>query len=377
MYQRTKRRIITILAAVFLATLALFCLTLMPNTHSAKAEIAAPQNLKVDTLGFLRWDEVAGAEDYEWSYSTDGTNYSTAEVCDGTEADVSAAITEAIKLARENSQTSATLNLKVKATGGAETAFTYTFDKYINYGYSTHDIADVYAPAVNGKTGTFQAHSALYVNELVTFGLSFSQARNVSANVKPYYFVGFMNDGNTSFSQYFYIFSFEPHGWTKLYKQYATSSPLLNQDIGADMTVGKESYFAVGVFDTYKVSDGSAVGETVYLRRTDIVNGESVVIYAGGIFVDSTAANDRPTHLPNARNHTAVNNSTADGTDGKTGTVPKDTFAGLSTNDTGAKITSGKIPTNSEGVATPSMVYYDNVDGQVKWNKVEDATNYV
>ena len=389
MYQRTKRRIITILATVFMATLALFCLTLMPNTYSAKAELVAPTNVKTDALGFLRWDKVSGATGYEWSYSTDGTSYTSGGTVDETEADISAAITEAIKLARENSQTSATLNLKVKATGGAETAFTYTFDKYINYGYKTRDIADVYAGARTGVTGNFVATSGLYTNELMTFGFSVSQFLQSGSTSKTDFYVGMLNssaaDTNVAnTTNYYYRLRFETHGWTKIQKG---GTVAFNQDIGGDMVVNQPSYFAVGVFDTYNVLDGSVAGETVYFRRTDVVNGEASVVYATGIttgkisnnpiqtFFTTTESADRPSHLPDAKNHTVVNDRTETVNNNRTGTRPKSTFAISSANDSNIKTVSGKIPASS-GVAMPTMVHYDNITGQVQWTRVENATGY-
>ncbi len=391
MYQRTKRQLVTILTFVLMVTLALFCVTLSPKVRSAKAAVAAPQNLKVDALGFLRWDEVSGAESYEWSYSTGG-DYVSGGTVEGTEADVSTAMTEAIKVAQTNEATSATLNLKVKATDGEESVLTHTFDKYINYGYSTHDITDVYAPATNGITGNFQAHSGLYMNELMTFGVTLSSFYQADGASKTDFFIGFLSGDavevipNTA--NYFYRLRFEAHGWTKIYRK---GSVIFNQDIATvDMVANQPSYFAVGAFDTYNVSDGSVAGETVYLRRTDLIDGKPVVVYASGIttgkigndpnntFVTTEDAADRPSHLPNARNHTTVNNSTATISDtdtNRTGTIPKDTFGFYSGTDTAVKMTSGKILAAS-GVSAPTMAYYDNITGQVKWNRVENATGY-
>ena len=392
MYAKTKNRVVKILSLAFMATLVLLCATLMPNTRNAKAaDAAAPQNLNVDTLGFLRWDEVSGATSYEWSYSTGG-DYVSGGTCEGTEADVSAAMTEAVKVARANSQTSATLNLKVKATSGTESVLTHTFDKYVNYGYSTHDIADVYAPANDVIKGNFQAHSALYVNELMTFSVTLSSFMKEDNSGKMDFFIGFLSGDavevipNTA--NYFYRLRFEAHGWTKIYRK---GSIIFNQDITTvDMVANQPSYFAVGAFDTYNVSDGSVAGETVYLRRTDVIDGKPVVVYASGIttgniginpnntFVTREDAADRPSHLPNARNHTTANNSTATISDtdtNRTGTAPKDTFGFYSGTDTAIKATSGKIPASS-GVSAPTMAYYDNVTGQVRWNRVEGATGY-
>ena len=395
MYQKTKRRVVSVLSIAVTAMLALSCATLMPNTNRAKAAdaTATPQNLKVDTLGILRWDEVAGANGYEWSYSTDGTKYASGGTVDGTEADVSAAIYEAIKAERNDGdqETSATLYLKVNATGGAASEYTYTFDKYINYGYSTHDISETYAPAANGITGNFQAHSAVYVNELMTFSVTLSSFLKEDNSGKTDFFIGLLsgdavvNIPNTA--NYFYRLRFEAHGWTKIYKK---GTIIFNQDIATvDMVANQASYFAVGAFDTYNVSDGSVAGETIYVRRTDIINEKPVVIYASGIttgkignnpnqtFLTTEEAADRPSHLPNARNHTTVNNSTANTSEtdtNKTGTIPKDTFALYSDTDSKVKTASGKIA--SSGVAAPTMAYYDNVTGQVRWNRVAGATGY-
>lgn len=393
MFAKTKRRLVTFLSVVFMATLALLGSTFLPNTYSAKAAVAAPQNLKVDALGYLRWDAVENADGYEWSYSTDGgVSYSTAEVCEGTEADISAAVSEAVKVAKTNGATNATLKLKVKAAGGAESQFDYTFDKYINYGYTTHDITDTYAPAKDGITGNFQAHSALYMNELMTFSVTLSSFLKEDNSGKTDFFIGFLSGDAVEIipntANYFYRLRFEAHGWTKIYRK---GTIIFNQDISAfDMVADQPSYFAVGAFDTYNVSDGSVAGETVYLRRTDIINGQPVVVYASGIttgklgnnpnqtFSTTEESADRPGHLPNAKNHTTVNNSTAttSTTDAnRTGTVPKDTFAFYSGTDSKVKTSSGKIPTFSD-VAAPTMTYYDNIRGQVRWNRVEGATGY-
>ena len=393
MYTKTKRRLVRILSLTFMATLVLLGSSLLPNVYSAKATVAAPQNLKVDALGYLRWDEVSGATGYEWSYSTDGSSYSLGGTCEGAEADVSAAISKAV-LAKADGATSATLYLKVKATNGEESQLTHTFDKYINYGYSQHDLADVYAPANDGITGNFQVRSGLYMNELMTFGVSISSFLNTSGG-KTDFFVGLLShntDATVSGNlNYFYKLRFEAHGWTKILT--GTGSVKFNQDIATvDMVANQPSYFAVGVFDTYNVSDGSVAGETVYLRRTDIVEGKPVVVYASGIttgkignnpnqtFFTTEEAIDRPSHLSNARNHTTVSDRTEkvtldDGTEVRTGTRPKDTFALYSGTDSAIKTTSGKIPAAS-GISVPSMTYYDSVTNQVRWNRVQGATAY-
>lgn len=396
MDKKAKRQIVSALSIAFTTTLALSCATLIPNTHSAKAAdvAAAPQNLKVDALGILRWDEVTGANGYEWSYSTDGTKYSSGGTVDGTEADVSAAIYEAVKAEQNDgdTETSATLYLKVNATGGAVSEYAYTFDKYINYGYSTHDISETYAPAADGITGNFQAHSAVYVNELMTFSVTLSSFLKEDNSGKMDFFIGLLsgdaveNIPNTA--NYFYRLRFEAHGWTKIYKK---GSIIFNQDISTvDMVANQASYFAVGAFDTYNVADGSVAGETVYVRRTDMINEKPVVVYASGIttgkmgnnpnqtFLTTEEAADRPSHLPNARNHTTVNNSTdtiSETDTNRTGTVPKDTFALYSGTDSKVKTGSGKIASSS-GVAAPTMAYYDNITGQVRWNRVDGATGY-
>lgn len=406
MYQRTKRRVLTFLSLTLMATLVLLCATLMPKTYSAKAEqLAAPTNVQTDALGFLRWDEVTGAEGYEWSYSTDGTSYISGGTVDGTEADASAAMTAAVKAAKAKGESSATVYFKVNAVGGTETVLPYTFDKYVNYGYSTHDITDVYAPAKSGVTGNFAAGSALYTNELMTFGVTFSADTHTVTNSdgttstgKTDFYVGLLGShlettvaGNI---KYFYKLRFQYHGWTKILT--GTSSQQFNQVMDT-MTVDETSYFAVGVFDTYNVSDGEIAGETVYFRRTDIVNGKPVVVYSTGIAADgskgpnpineasqtfftTTEAADYPTTLEDttkkSKNHTIANNSSdMDGDTILTGTLPKDAFAIYSSTDSNIKTTSGKIPTSS-GVETPTMAHYDNVTGQVKWNSVDEAVKY-
>ena len=379
MNTRTKRRVLSLLSLAFMATLVLLCATLMPNTHSAKAADAAPQNLKVDTLGFLRWDEVSGATSYEWSYSTGG-DYVSGGTVEETEADISAAMTEAVKVARENGATSATLNLKV-AADGQETVLTHTFDKYINYGYSTHDITDVYAPAIQGKTGTFSAHSALSMNQLLTFGFTFS-ATHIGTS-RAYYSFGFMNRGPAEASSCFYRFNIEQHGWVKLYlENYVdANNRTYSFSMGNAIDVGEMSYWAVGAFDTYSLAEDkdTIVGETVYLRRVDVDDtGAPTYSYINGWFFDSATVEDRPTlsdttKTPN--NHTEVdNNSDIDGDGVTSGTIPKNTFAVI-TNDTASMVQSGKILADS-GITAPSMVHYDSITGQVKWNEVEGATGY-
>lgn len=397
MYQRTKRRVLTFLSIAFTATLGLLCATSMPNAYSTKAELSAPTNLKADALGYLRWDEVSDATGYEWSYSTDGIEYSTGGTCGGTEADVSAAITEAVEAAQEGKKTSAMLKLKVRALpdGAASDPIDFAsntmdekyrksiFDKYINLGYSTHDISERYSPAATtgGVTGvnSFSANSAIYMNELMTFSLTFSKA-------SAYYRTGFLSDGTTGWADLYYGLTINQTGKVTTLRKNANSWGF---DHFPAMSVGATSYFAIGAFDTYSVVDGSWIGETLYLSRTDIVDGSPVVVGTLSVFYDArlTATSsynfhlpsDRPAHLPDARNHTAISNradnvTLEDGTTARAGTVPKDTFY-MYTDDKGAILKQGKQPATL-GVEKPTMAHYDNVTGQVQWNQVDDATAY-
>ena len=246
--------------------------------------------------------------------------------------------------------------------GGGEAELSYTFDKMINFGYSEHDITEVYAPtsAEGGKTGTFMAHSVLYINELMTFGLSFSQAGK-------YYRFGFINDGSADGTKCFYGFTIQQQGLGNLTRGMDVSQSFSGFP---EMPVGETSYFAIGVFDTFNL-DGSAAGETVYMRRTDIKDGKPDVVFTFSKFFTSAECADRPDALPDAKNHTVLNTLTDNA-----GTVPKDSFYAWAVSDSGAALKSGLVPSVSGGAESPSKTYFDNTTGQIRWNRVENATGY-
>ena len=399
MCTRTKRRVVSVLACMFMAVLVFAFSTLLPkNMGSVSASaVGAPQELRVDNTGYLRWKAASDATGYQWSYSTNGgSSYSDPITCVGEEADISGAINEAVVAAQAGSQAALNLKFKVKALPeGGESTVDYVSNRldgyyrpddskklYVDLGYTQHDITErVPATAVEGGMSCdnrFNVPSVMHMNELMTFSLMFDSGSTDGSYAQFEILGNGVNATNSGTYGLLFLRSGQIQVYSSGTKVYTSTMPAL--------TVNARSFFTVGVLDTYKVQDGTWVGETLSILRQEVVNGKPTYVDYLSVFFDSrltsgsgsqfVCPSDRPATLPNAKNHTVVNPiSDKDAGGNNLGTVPKGGLRLVNGGETG-HLASGELPAISGTVEAPTQVYYDNVSGQVKWNRVGNATSY-
>ena len=345
-----------------LAVSAVACLSLgFAFQNNADAVTAsAEDSVSVNTLGFLEWEETTGATSYKVS-SAYG-EFATEEP----RANVGEWLTRAAKGA---SSDSATVDFTITPMTGtvAGTPITYTkeFTEYIDYGYSSFDLADVYAPAKTGvsvaKWGVGGATSAVYKNNLLTYGVTFDGGLNGETPVAL----------DWSGGSYFYFFDSKAGGKTDavwrivdyggVFRLTANNVVVCEDKKATAPTVGGTYVYSVGIFDTYGVNDGTKAGETFYVRREKVEeNGTTTLHDEHYAFVDNNTLADV--------SYSATYESTAM-TNVK---VDKAAFS-WSPNRVAWTIKSGKVFTD---LAKPDMLYYDNTNESVVWNAVEGATGY-
>ena len=159
MYIKSKKTTINVLICMLTVLLSLTCFISLKRSSVVKADatVSAPQELRVDNTGYLRWKAASGATGYQWSYSTNGgSSYSDPITCVGEEADISDAINESIVAAQSGSKESLDLKFKVKSLpDGGESTVDYCSSRvegyyrpadskklYVDLGYTQHDITE-------------------------------------------------------------------------------------------------------------------------------------------------------------------------------------------------------------------------------------------
>ena len=368
------------LSVMFAATAAM-CLSLGVafQNNDGIVNASATTTASVNAIGVLKWDETENAVSYEIS-STYGT-FTT----DETQANVGEWITQAAKAASEADSASITFNvtpIMSDESRGTTVEYTHTFTEYIDYGYSTLDLADVYAPAKEGvrtaKSSYGGAASAVYKNNLLTYGVTF-EATVISTTSTQV--IDLTNGAR------FYFFTADPtkhprtdttHVWRLVdfgatCRIYAAGTMLYSQKLGVAVADGDTCVYSVGVFDTYGLN-GVKAGETFYMCREKVeTNGAKTLQSENYVFVNNNTLADPNGDEDLSDAVTEDSYSTISGASAMAST--KVDIAGFSWEvyRTPWTVHSGKVDAI---LNKPDMLYYDNTNETVVWNSVDGATAY-
>lgn len=251
---------------------ALGTVALLPYDNEYAEASAAEMTL--DTLGNLTWDEVDGATGYNWSYAVNGgTAVSGGGVATNT-ANVKTALKAAADEAKTlntdsddtNDLTAASVAFSVTpvlASGnGTALEYTHSFTQYIDYGYTTTDIAERderFKSEVALSSDTSKALSivnGIYKNELLT--LCVNMTDNAVLPALQFSLFG-PSEGSTR----------ENHSlsmrWHTSSGRHSMRSGAISNDqnaTSASFTGAFQAYLAMGAMDTYDLS-GTFLGHTL------------------------------------------------------------------------------------------------------------------
>lgn len=426
--KKISKKVALGLAAVAFATFgAVGVGTLELNAKTLASADNATMN--VDTLGNLEWEAVSGATGYNWSYTV-GSETSATYSAESNEANVVEAIMTAVNAAKADGvtageQAQVTFNVTPEGVANATTqTWTYTFDKYINYGYSTHDISDVDAAYENdvsvtemsmwgltdadtvddANKGIWQP-STVYKNDLLTLGFKTEVALQPTYGVSFFLFLGHKSVGDKALAtQCNYAIRVLPGGGVCINNREKNAflagdfTATASSDYNTPIVVGARYYLSMGVFDTYDLS-GETVGETVYFDRSVYDESKDTLVSVGGLSgyysnADIEAAGAEYEMRPEYGVRDITTAYEAENEDGtKTvkyrryvpversafavkaqGTYDKDGDGTKEVRNFHVYLFSGK-PDYKE-LDEPTGVYYDNVDATLNWNRVDGADGY-
>ncbi len=386
---KSTKKIALSIAVILSVTFAAIGMSALekPTDLTAKAEDNA--TMTVDTLGNLEWEEVSGATGYEWTYTVGGVT-SEKYAAEDNEANVGVALTKAAQEARADSAERASVQFNVTATGVANaTTMTYThsFTQYIDYGYATHDFADVKASA---KTPTklvdlaldgdanFWVASAMFKNDVLTMGIRTDAA--LSADGIYISLFGPRANGDGNLNQYNYRIRLQQTGKLSLAVKSALNSYLYNFNAGETyntaVELGKPYYLSMAVFDTYDLT-GAIVGETVYFERNVYDSTADELVEVGGFsqFIDSATLTEKGVaYTTDSTVNASANTMQVDlsailiKTRGYVDEAQTDVRANYVYAFSG-------IP-DYTALEAPTGLYYDNSDATFNWNSVKGASGY-
>lgn len=355
---------------------AMLCIGGGISVYTQSSVVAsANSNPTVNTLGVLQWAETNGAVSYKVSSA-----YGEFTV-ENNEANIGEWLTRAVKTASGDSQTlDLTITPQTVSGAGSAIEYSHTIERYIDYGYSSQDITDVYAPAKDGVTVTGTtansavggAPSATYKNELLTYGITFGGTRAFSASGAGSNFFFFGKSIPTPSAKY-WAWRITETG-TKFQIKVSdsdTKSPsgtVVYEASVVSPAVGDTLLYSVGIFDTYALSSGDKIGETMYVRRDKLSASGVKTLYdehsqfvstadleAYGVTEEDYVSLGTGNYMQNAKMDNAV-----------FGWWPNSSSVSWT-------IRSGRA---DGALKQPNMLYYDNVDESVVWNKVKGATAY-
>ncbi len=396
---------------------------------TAETNIAsAATTASVDLLGNFTWDEVAGATGYEVSYTVGGQTYNfTAEE---NQANVGVAVMQAVNAAKADSQSLASITFSVIPTGvngATATTYTHTVEKYINFGYSSHDISEVnYDYALQetpvwdtlSETGEDKRWipSAIFKNDLLTLGVKTSVPFNADYGVSFFLFNDKKSVGDDALARNanyrVRLYSNGTIGINNRGDRFGATPDEKTTDNTA-ITLGEKYYLSMGVFDTYDIQ-GNMIGETVYCSRGEYDETTDSLMKVNDVF--HTYTNTEIANAGIAYEYTPaygakmcpncgrlLNGTKEKEVDGRVVKVTKCCEALYSEAqyipvERSALVikTQGSLDKDSDGVAevrdnyvyissgnpeytrlsAPTGVYYDNTDATLRWNYVENATAY-
>ncbi len=395
---RLKIRKVTLgVAALLFVALCIGGASLL-NDLESKVVKADNATMTVDALGNLEWEEVSGADGYEWTYTVGGVT-SEKYTAEDNEANVGLAIMEAVNAARADSAESASVQFNVTASGvenATTMIYTHSFTQYIDFGYSTHDISDVdidYATQEISLENTLidtavdnrWIPSATYKNDLFTIGFKTEVALHSDYGVSFFLFNDTRSVGDAALAKNAnYRIRLLPGGGIWINNKgdgFGASADMSTSDNTA-LVLGQKYYLSMGVFDTRDIA-GNVIGETVYCSRSEydeaaddltllskiehfytseeIETAEIVYEYAAAY-----SGKDKDGNAINVERSALVVKAQ--------GTLDKDGDGTAEVRDNYVYISSGK-PTY-EKLAAPTGVYYDSAEETLCWNKIDEASRY-
>lgn len=424
--KKAGKRIGLIISSLALCVSGAFAYSRMQTrtqTVSADAQMEM-----VDLLGNFTWDKVTGATGYEIAYTIGGQTYSF--LAEENQANVGVAIMQAVNEAKATAQSSASVAFSVTATGvDGATAFSYThtIDRYINFGYSSHDISEVdynYALQECSVRDTLSEvgadkrwiPSAIFKNDLLTLGFKTDVPFNPDYGVSFFLFNDTKSVGDDALARSAnYRVRLYSNGRIAVNNRgddFATT-PDKQTTNNTAITLGEKYYLSMGVFDTYDIQ-GNLIGETVYCNRSEYdettdslskINDiahfyTNTEISNAGIAYEYTPAYGAKIcpncgKLFNGTKEKEVDGSTVEVTEccealsseaqyipversalviKPQGTIDKNSDGVAESRDNYVYISSGKAEYTR--LSAPTGAYYDNTDATLRWNYVEDATAY-
>lgn len=366
---------------------------------ASKSVAADDVTLTVDAIGNLDWTATDGATAYTVAYTvgSDVTTFTT----ETNTANVGVALTKAVQAAKDASASSASVTFKVtpNVSGAATAELVYTFDKYIDYGYSKHDITDYtkdaqgdgyefgseggsyhstpadYSAANNGR---ILAPGTMWKNDLMTIGLnriSYAHAgyyytfalfggngsNSPEANKSNYHLILRGKEGNAGTVAELSVGNAQRKTWSNAelpvavntnYTRVGNSKEEYGGTNATTNTYEIDNYFTLGVFDVFDLT-GEKAGEHFYFDcDMKTADGEMKDVATISEFF--------------ATDITASLNYTNDAGASTIGSAALTIAAQFNK----ATAHSGEIEEAVEGI------YYDNTDATLNWNAVEDATGY-
>lgn len=419
--RKTGKRIGLTISSLVLCVSGAFAYASMQTPAEKASAASGAQTASVDVLGNFTWNKVDGATGYTWSYTIDGETSDTF-TAEENQANVGVAVMEAVNAAKSAGKDSASVTFSVTPTGvsGATAAvYSHTVDKYINFGYSSHDIADVDVAYKNGvrlydelSSETVVDNrwlcSAVYKNDLLTMAYQTDVPLDGTHGVSFFLFGDKRSVGDTALTANFnYRIRLRASGAMDIYNRGDEWSPTQSDAVTTDnvaIEVGTRNYFSMGVFDTYDVK-GNIIGETVYCQRSvydealDCLRSVGEIehtyttaeVQAAGIAYEYTPVRavlddegykrleeirktnpNANTELVEEQYKLPVERSTL--VVKMHGSLDKDGDTEQERRENYAQLYTGR-PTY-EKTAAPTGLYYDNTDQTLSWNSVEGASGY-
>ena len=366
---KTKKKIIVGILGMACVSLGVAgTLTALPiNANLAKAQAV---EMTMDTLGNLTWNKVDGATGYNWAYTV---NNDTTVLTGGTStdnfADVRSALKAAVTDAESNSLSQASIDFSVTpilASGTSEVqTWTHSFTQYINYDYTTTDIAER-DERFNGEIAlssdtskTLSIVNGIYKNELLT--LSVNMTDTALPNLQFSLFgpsVGATRE-NHSLSM----------RWNTGTGRHSMRSGAISNDenvTSASFTGAFQAYLAMGAMDTYDLS-GNFLGHTLCMTVSKY-NSEKCAL-------DKLSSVSRLISTSEVENDTDFD-STENGGNGYTYDLENQHTFTISTYSNKCAATTF-ISTGDLSNALAKLANF-NVDklGNLSWDEVDGATGY-